>query len=394
MIFIITITFLYLLLIGWLLVGFHKVKVFKITNKLPDSNFSIIIPFRNEAENLPDLLSSLEAINYPKDKFEVLFINDDSTDNSVLILEKYLVKNKHFKLLNNQRKSNSPKKDAINTAINIAKYNWIITTDADCEVPKNWLQCFNEFINSNLNKHSTFSSIREELELGMLVAPVVYKTNKSFLQNFQNMDFLSLIGSTIGGFGIQRPFLCNGANLCYKKAVFLKVNGFNGNDDIASGDDIFLMEKFLEQNKNSVKYLKSKDAIVITKPETTFKGLLSQRIRWASKTGATKNWFGKLVGLLVFLMNFLLVFGFWFLVWSFFTQNSQISQICVVFLLLFLLKFNIDFLLIQKTYKFMGLKNGLKPYIFSSVLYPFFVVLVVILSFFKKYEWKDRRFKA
>jgi len=394
LIFIITITFLYLLLIGWLLVGFHKVKVFKITNKLPDSNFSIIIPFRNEAENLPDLLSSLEAINYPKDKFEVLFINDDSTDNSVLILEKYLVKNKHFKLLNNQRKSNSPKKDAINTAINIAKYNWIITTDADCEVPKNWLQCFNEFINSNLNKHSTFSSIREELELGMLVAPVVYKTNKSFLQNFQNMDFLSLIGSTIGGFGIQRPFLCNGANLCYKKAVFLKVNGFNGNDDIASGDDIFLMEKFLEQNKNSVKYLKSKDAIVITKPETTFKGLLSQRIRWASKTGATKNWFGKLVGLLVFLMNFLLVFGFWFLVWSFFTQNSQISQICVVFLLLFLLKFNIDFLLIQKTYKFMGLKNGLKPYIFSSVLYPFFVVLVVILSFFKKYEWKDRRFKA
>ena len=394
MIFIITITFLYLLLIGWLLVGFHKVKVFKITNKLPDSNFSIIIPFRNEAENLPDLLSSLEAINYPKDKFEVLFINDDSTDNSVLILEKYLVKNKHFKLLNNQRKSNSPKKDAINTAINIAKYNWIITTDADCEVPKNWLQCFNEFINSNLNKHSTFSSIREELELGMLVAPVVYKTNKSFLQNFQNMDFLSLIGSTIGGFGIQRPFLCNGANLCYKKAVFLKVNGFNGNDDIASGDDIFLMEKFLEQNKNSVKYLKSKDAIVITKPETTFKGLLSQRIRWASKTGATKNWFGKLVGLLVFLMNFLLVFGLLFVVWSFFTQNSQISQICVVFLLLFLLKFNIDFLLIQKTYKFMGLKNGLKPYIFSSVLYPFFVVLVVILSFFKKYEWKDRRFKA
>lgn len=357
---------------------------FHLKNESNNQQFSIVIPFRNEAENLPCLIKNLALLNYPKNQYEILFIDDDSTDKSVLILEAYLKKNTNWKLLKNQRKSNSPKKDAINTAIQIAKHNWIITTDADCEVPKNWLISFNEFIDSYLSKND---------KINMIVAPVAYKTNNSFLQNFQNMDFLSLIGSTIGGFGIKRPFLCNGANLCYKKSAFLEVNGFKGNDNIASGDDVFLMDKFLEKNKNSVQYLKSKNAIVVTKPESTFKGLLSQRIRWASKTGATKNWFGKLVGILVFLMNLLMVLGFEFVVFSYCTEIHKESQrFTKSFVILFLLKFNLDFLLIWKTYIFIGVKNGLKSYVFSSIFYPFFVVLVVFLSVFKKYEWKGRRF--
>ncbi len=372
-------------MIIYLIIGFYNVDEFVIEQKKVNELFSIVIPFRNEAENITALVKSLKQLDYPKEKFEVFFINDESTDESVLILEKHLAKNTNWKLLNNQRKSNSPKKDAINTAIQIAKHDWIITTDADCEVPKNWLICFNDFV---------LSFRAKSRNLNMIVAPVAYKTNKSFLQNFQNMDFLSLIGSTIGGFGINKPFLCNGANLCYKKETFLAVNGFEGNDNIASGDDIFLMEKILLKYAKSVHYLKSKETIVTTKPESTFNGLLSQRIRWASKTSAIKNWFGKLVGVLVFLMNFGLVCCLLFVVWGCFTEIHRGSQrFTEVFWVLFLLKFNIDFILIQITYKFMGLKNGLKSYVFSSVLYPFFVVLVVFLSFFKRYEWKGRKFK-
>ncbi len=356
------------------IIGFDRVNELNNINN-STSFFSILIPFRNEAENIVALVKSLEQLNYPKERFEVLFINDGSTDNSVAILEPFLEKNKNFKFLQNQRKSKSPKKDAINTAIKIAKNNWIVTTDADCEVPKNWLLGFSAFIEQNS-------------KLKMIAGPVAYKTNKTFLQNFQNIDFLSLIGSTIGAFGIGKPFLCNGANLCYKKDAFIMVNGFEGNDNIASGDDIFLLEKILLKYPKSVRYLKSKNAIVTTKPENTFKGLLSQRIRWASKTSATNNWFGKLVGVLVFLMHLVIVCGFVLLVldYGFYTKFAMFFGI------LFLLKFNIDFLLIQKTYAFIGIKNGLKSYILSSVLYPFFVVLIVFLSIFKKYEWKERFF--
>ncbi|MCF6349831.1 MAG: glycosyltransferase [Flavobacteriaceae bacterium] len=380
----IIISFLYFVLIIVFIIGFDNIKSSSNLNNTTHF-FSILIPFRNEAENIVALVKSLEQLNYPKKQFEVIFVNDDSIDNSVAVLTPFLEKNKHFKILQNKRKSNSPKKDALNTALNTAKNNWIITTDADCDVPKNWLRSFSIFIEQNA-------------KIKMIVAPVAYKTNRSFLQNFQNIDFLSLIGSTIGAFGIGKPFLCNGANLCYKKEAFISVNGFKGNDNIASGDDIFLMEKILLKYPKSVRYLKSKEVIVITKPENTFKGLLSQRIRWASKTNATKNWFGKLVGILVILMNLIITCGLCFAMYVFFfSQSSQSINTWFssqnVFWFLFLLKFNIDFLLIQKTYAFIGIKNGLKPYILSSFLYPFFVLLIVFLSFFKKYKWKDRNFK-
>lgn len=369
MILIILTSFLYFILILSFVIGFDKVAFFE--KRSAKQQFSILIPFRNEAKNISAIAKSIQVLNYPKTQFEVIWINDASTDNSVPLLTEFIINNNNWILLDNKRKSNSPKKDAIDIAIHKANYKWIITTDADCEVPINWLQSFSGFITS--------LQIQSQ-KVNMVAAPVAYKTDKSFLQNFQNMDFLSLIGSTIGSFGIGKPFMCNGANLCYRKEAFFNLNGFQGNNHIASGDDVFLLEKMLKKQPKSVHYLKSKDALVITKPETTFNALLLQRIRWASKTSATKNSFGKGVGMFVFLMNLILVLGF---LYSFIHREFLNS-----FLLVFLLKFNIDFLLIHKTYRFVGLNNGIKSYIISSFLYPFFVVYVVILSTFKKAKWK------
>lgn len=390
---IVIISALYYFLIIYLIIGFDKVTLFTITEVSLNQEFSIVIPFRNEAKNMIHLINSLSQINYDKTRFEILFIDDDSTDDSVKLLNPYLLKNKHWKLINNQRISNSPKKDAINTAIQYAKYDWIVTTDADCEVKENWLRTFAEYITQKID-------LKNKKEPCFIAGPVAYKTNKSLLQNFQNIDFLSLIGSTIGAFGNKHPFLCNGANLCYKKEAFLAVNGFTGNDNIASGDDVFLMEKMLHKYPNLVFYLKSEDAIVTTKPTTTFNDLLTQRIRWASKTSATKNWFGKFVGMLVFLMNLIVICSLSIVIFKcvFFESNEFTSVFSLrlsminLCLIIFGLKFIVDFILIQKTYKFIGLKNGLTYYPLSSILYPFFVVFVVILSFFKNYEWKGRVF--
>ena len=287
----------YALLIIFLANGFHKLKNFNEDLKNQKTKFSIIIPFRNEAENLPKLLESIVRLNYPKELCEFIFVNDDSNDDSSNIIKRFFANAQNdIQIINNKRVSNSPKKDAITTAIQIAKYNWIVTTDADCLLPKNWLKTFDNFIQQNNPK--------------MIVAPVNYQIKNSFLHRFQLLDFMSMQGTTIGGFGIDFPFMCNGANLGYKKDEFIKLNGFEGNNHIASGDDVFLFEKFLENDKNSVQFIKSQETIVTTFPVDSWTGLIQQRVRWAAKTGNFKSFKVKLIGLLVLFVNLSILTSF------------------------------------------------------------------------------------
>ncbi len=318
-------------------------------------------------------------MNYPENLFEVILVNDESKDDSKVIIQKVLdtkfskenSTRTDIKILESERKTNSPKKDAINKGISVAKYDWIITTDADCIVPKYWLESFDSFIQINNPK--------------LLVAPVSYYGIDTFLKRFQVLDILSLNGSTIGGFGISKPFLCNGANLAYKKDLFLELNGFEGNTNIASGDDIFLLEKAIKKYPKNVDYLKTELAIVKTKPQPDFNSLLSQRIRWAAKTSSYKNLFGKLTGLLVLIMNASLICGLLF---------ALIGLLTPKFLAyIFLIKFSIDFLLIYKTAHFLDQEEYLSTYLLSSFIYPFFSVYVALLSVFVGYKWKGKYYK-
>jgi glycosyltransferase involved in cell wall biosynthesis len=352
--------------------GFDQIKLFYSNKQVAKTNFSLIIPFRNEALNLPDLLQSISSLQYSKDKFEVLLINDGSKDGFDGIIKDFKQNNIDIDItvLNNIRKGISPKKDAITLGIRKSKYDWIVTTDADCILPVNWLITFDGFI-------------QKEAPV-MVAGPVTFQTEKSFLYSFQVLDLLSLQGSTIGGFGMGKPFMCNGANLFYSKRYFDLLEGFSGNDSIASGDDIFLLEKMIRRYPDKVKYLKSDEVIVRTKPENNIMDLIQQRIRWASKTGSYNNGFGKLIGIVVFTTNLLLIT---LLIMSFFNKFSW--QYLGLF---FLLKFNLDFILLYKTATFFKQEHFLKNYFVNSFLYPFFIVYVALLSFNGTYYWKGRKF--
>jgi len=227
----IIITVLYLVLIGSLAYGFDRVKSFNLSDILSKTKFSIVIPFRNEAGNLPDLLHSISNLVYPKHLFEIIFVDDASEDHSADLINNFKLTNSavEIKLIKNNRLTNAPKKDAIAHAIQEAKHDWIMTTDADCILPKYWLSGFDEYIQKSNAK--------------CVVGPLTYSINNSLLERFQILDILSLQAATAGGFGIQKPFLCNGANFAYKKELFHKLNGFKGNTNISSGDDIFFLEK-------------------------------------------------------------------------------------------------------------------------------------------------------
>jgi len=367
------IAILYSILIIAFTFGFDKLQTVKNKKISPKNKFSIIIPFRNEAKNLPNLLASLYSLNYPFHLFEVFLINDNSSDNYLEVINGFTAKNGNvsIRILQGSKCTNSPKKEAINLGLKYANFNWIVTTDADCIVPKNWLQLFNQHI--------------EEKNPSFISAPVKFIEQKTFLFHFQNLHFISLLGSTIGSFGIKKPFMCNGANLCYNKVAFNKVKGFEGNTKIASGDDIFLLEKMKIAFPTKVSYLKSEEAIVKTKAQSSWSSFFNQQIRWASKSTAYKSNFSKFVGITVFMLNFVLVISI------FSTTISLLLWKYVLGIVLF--KLLHDFILIVKTSIFIGATKSLKYYLIISLLYPFFIVIIGGLSLFKSYKWKGRVFK-
>ncbi|TBN05306.1 glycosyltransferase [Hyunsoonleella flava] len=368
----ITITVLYLALIVSFTIGFDKVKTFVLSDIQAKTRFSVVIPFRNEAYNLPKLLRSLEHLNYSKHLFEVILIDDESEDNSVALINTALNNSGlNLKIIQNDRITNAPKKDAITNAIKQAKHEWIVTTDADCILPKFWLDSFDGFIQN----HNTVC----------ITAPVTYYDEHSFLSRFQSLDFMSLQGATIGGFGVSQPFLCNGANFAYTKATFQELNGFEGNSNISSGDDIFLLEKIIIKYPKLIHYLKFEKAIVSTKPQPSWAALIEQRIRWAAKTGNYHSWFGKLTGLSVFLMNLMILILPVLSLFGFFNIK--------IWVYILVIKLNIDFLLLYKTSAFFNQRQVFRSFLISFFIYPFFSVYVAILSLFKGYKWKGRSFK-
>ncbi len=366
-VFIIGLTLTYIILIGAFIIGFFRIKEFKLKKTPPSNTFTIIIPFRNEAQNLPELLNSLSKLKYPKELFEILLINDESEDDFMSIISNYNANN--LRVINNERNSNSPKKNAIETGIRHSNFDWILTTDADCILPEYWVNSYDEFIQMNAPV--------------FIAGPVTFKINNTFLDKFQLLDFMALIGCSIGGFGILKPFMCNGANLCYKKDAFIAVNGFEGNKNIASGDDIFLLEKMIKKYPKQTKYLKSLDTLVVTSTMSTIRDLFSQRIRWASKTNSYTNSFTKFISLTIFLINLLCA--------VIITKSIIYQTISSFSILILSLKVGIDFIIILITLKFMKKSTEIIFFPIISIFHPFFNLAVAILTLIRrKYNWKNR----
>ncbi|MEZ4874292.1 MAG: glycosyltransferase [Flavobacteriaceae bacterium] len=356
----------------WVRWGIHKLPFFQ-AEKTPAKNyFSIIVPFRNEASNLPVLLNSLLQLNYSTQHFEVIFIDDESHDPSVVIIQKALKDSPiSFRIHANKRYSNAPKKDAITLGVKEAQHEWIVTTDADCQVPAQWLHLLDAYIEAEHPK--------------MIAMPVAFTAGTSWVKQYQLLDGLSLQAVTMGGFGHQTPLLCNGANLAYKKRCFYEVAGFEGNDQFSSGDDIFLMEKMRRIFPGKLHYLKNPSAMVITQSLSSWKEVIQQRVRWASKTRYQKNGKALLLGSVVLLANLAFI-GCIFFIFIF-------PLDIVLFLSFILFKIGIDSLLLWSTSHILQKKAPLFPTLLSGFLYPFVMVWVFLNSFHRGFIWKDRTFK-
>jgi len=354
------IVLLYVLMLLFLGLGIKKVVVTDRTSEPPKTVFSILIPFRNEAENLPKLIQSLEQLSYPKQLFEVILVDDDSNDGYQIPVTSFTLK-----VVSNLRTTASPKKDALVTGMQAAANEWIITTDADCVFPKQWL----DYWDTRVQDH----------DAALICGPVGFTDTPSFLSRFQQVELWALQGVTLGSFGQKMPLMCNGAHMGYTKSLFDELGGFEGNTEWAGGDDVFLLHKAVAQKPEQVGYLYHPEALVFTQPMTTWKGLFQQRLRWAAKAKAYQNNRARGVALLVFATNLVVILA----QVLFFISDWSWGIIPLV-------KIAVDDTM--QRYTATRFHQRAHPAFWSGLLYPWFSVGVAFLALVGNYRWKGRQY--
>jgi cellulose synthase/poly-beta-1,6-N-acetylglucosamine synthase-like glycosyltransferase len=350
----------------------------------PSTKITVIIPARNEEENIAACLDSISNQSYPKELYEVLVVDDHSTDNTAAIVNNFAGKNVNLISLKDfipAGEINSYKKKAIEVAIAQSTGELIVCTDADCMAGPNWL-------------HS-IASFYEQYQPQFIAAPVAINCSNKFIEFFQGLDFMTLQGITGASVYKKIHSMCNGANLAYTKKAYTEAGGFTGIDNIASGDDMLLMHKIYKLYPDKVMFLKSKEAIVQTEPVNSVKEFFNQRIRWASKADKYDDKRIFAVLLLVYLVNVLLLVLPVIAVFDnvqYTMFNIQCSMIGL-WLLLLLTKTIAELIFLYPVAKFFGKQSMLWVF---PVMQPFHIVYTVIagwLGKFGSYSWKERKVK-
>jgi biofilm PGA synthesis N-glycosyltransferase PgaC len=357
---------------------------------------SIIIPARNEAKNIFNILHDISEQNYPAELFEVIVIDDHSDDETYAISSTFAKRHPHFKTLKLSvltevnGTETAYKKRAIEAAVKSATGTLIITTDADCRVQKTWLQHIAAFYEKENGK--------------LIAAPVCFYGVGGRFQQFQALDFCGMQVITGASLSMGMFNMANGANLAYEKEAFLKVNGYQDIDKKASGDDMLLVYKIAQQYPEQVKFLKDKLAVVYTRPTETLSEFLQQRFRWTSKSRSYQDKrITAILGLVYLFVLSIWVNALYFigkLIYSSIfpdrTLEGFLNFLPALILLLMTIfqiicKSIIDYYFLKSASTFFRRQDLMKSFFTSELLHIWYIPFVGTFGNILQYKWKGRK---
>lgn len=366
-------TFIYLCLIFYYIYYWNRIKqpLIPTSSELP--MVTILIAARNEEECIMDCVQSCLNQNYPASKLEVIVVDDQSEDDTYDLLES--ISDPRFVRMRlgvyKRTTIKGSKKKAIAYGVNHAKGELIFTTDADCIANPDWIQSMIPFFN--------------DPKVKLVSGPVKIANKSSLIARFQALDFSA--NGLINAAGIQSGLhaLCNAANLAYRKHVFLEQNGYEDNYHIASGDDIFLLEKIKSSHPEGIVFSKSTQSMVETRALTSWTELIKQRLRWAGKMRHVKDWNLKWIPALIWIQRILLLSFFIFsLVLA--SVNYILAAITAIMLQLLL-----DFLLQYDACRFYKIAKWQIWFVLIEPLHSIYFIFLGIASWLPiSIEWKGR----
>jgi len=328
---------------------------------------TVIVPYRNEMERLPDLVGDLTHQTYPADHVEIIFVNDHSEDGSKAMLTSLVSANTRFICLD-LPKDKSGKKDAIAYAVQHTGSDWIIQTDADCRLGPHFIR-----------SHMAF---REKHHADLVAGLVTTRnTEGGFLEVFERLDLLSLVGTGAGSFYYNRPVMCNGANLAYSRNLYLETREFDPVGKVESGDDMFLMIGARKLGR-TLAYNATREAMVETIPVSNLSKLITQRIRWGSKTVHYKTTDIQSLAMLAVIANLLILLIPLFLFLD--------SGLWPVLLVAYTAKTVTDFALLYRVTGYTGQRKSLRAFFPVSLTYYAVQLVILTKSLFVRSGWKGR----
>jgi glycosyltransferase involved in cell wall biosynthesis len=344
--------FVVILLSIFLLIFLVKDKINKNERYYNLDEISVVIPFRNEAKNLPKILKSIEnLILKPK---EFIFIDDHSEDDSLQILQKSEIS----KIIISLEKTDFGKKAAIHKGVLSSKGRFILFWDADIIVKADFFSVLSELKISNL-----------------LILPVKMRAN-SVLGYFASLDyyFLNSISFVCGK--LNQHLVASAANLLVEKQLYTAYEEQNNSMHISSGDDMFLLN-FGKNNKYQITNKLDESLCVTCEAPANLKDFIHQRLRWIGKTKQVGDKFAFAIALLGLVYHLF--------VWLILFQNFD------SFLLLIFLKVVVDFTLF---FPYVIKINDKTVLLFSTLytfFYPIYFIMLTLSFFIIKPKWKGRR---
>lgn len=351
--------------------GWHRIRKRNSSESITIPDVSILLPVRNEEGVIEKVLFSLSKQVFLTPGSEVLVIDDGSIDRTAELAEKAIKElgPDRFRLI--RLMPAVGKKKAIGSGVSHARREIIVTTDADCQHPPGWFAT----MSGNFMDPSTM----------MVAGPVKSAPGKGLFGGFQELEFLGLVTSGAGAAGLGHPIYCNGANLAYRKAAFLEVGGFAGNEQYASGDDVFLLHKIKRHfGGRTIKFDGSPSGWVTTEAPGNLRCFLEQRARWASKSKGYEDAMALSTTLSVLVFNIMMVImaGLAISGW----KNAGLAVLCA-----WILKMAVDFPILYMGAVNTGRRKLLAAYPLFQLAYPFYVLAVAVRVGFGGFRWKEGR---
>jgi cellulose synthase/poly-beta-1,6-N-acetylglucosamine synthase-like glycosyltransferase len=347
----------------------------------PSDRVSVIIPVRNEAANIQQLLADLDRQCWPdgthfsEAQLEVIVVDDDSEDATASLVEDYTAHCFSLRLLSLDVPAGftgSHKKLALSQAIRQASGEFIITTDGDCRVQPQWVAHILSFMSCQ--------------NLVLVSGPVTFGCEKNLFERLQTIEFASLIGTGAACMQAGAPNMCNGANLAFRRSAFERVEGYAGSMHIPSGDDEFLLQKIFQQYPGQLAFLKNREAVVQTRAQPDLRGFYYQRKRWAGKWKLHKKLSTAALALLIFGFHATLITIALMTMAGYFPLG--------LFLGILLAKGTVEFLLLDTVLRNMDKKLHILNFVLLQLIYSAYAVFFGIVANFGGYQWKARRYAA
>ncbi|MBE2188828.1 MAG: glycosyltransferase [Desulfobulbaceae bacterium] len=326
---------------------------------------SVIVPSRNEENNIETCIHSLMETDYPIDKFEIIAVNDRSTDKTGEILRRLLQLYSNLKIVEISEATSNPnlkgKPGALHRGILESKGEIVMMTDADCVVPKTWLK--------------SISGYFSDVEVGLVAAFTMVKHNSEF-EKIQAIEWIYMHTMASAGLALGKPLGCFGNNLSIRRSVYDEVGGYE-NIKFSVTEDLALIQA-VHKSGYKVHYPCSSESSVTTLPCITFAEYISQHRRWAIG-GLGLGWVAP-----VFVLSSVLIWAA--LIIGIFSVNL-IWILAVLFVRLFG-----DFSLIMTSIGKLKHEH-LQSRILSSILYFMLIELIIPpMLIDKKIVWKGQVF--